>query len=441
MTEAPSRMPRQPKIRSSCDPCGAAKLKCDRVRPQCGRCFSLDLTCIYGVSRKMGKPPRERPRISEGSRVSHTPSEQVGGIDRDTLDNNSYSGGTMGSIGDGTVLSSELFPTLNDTSSTWGAVEGYPNSLITSIVTSDVLHSDLLGPSLPDSTPLGFGDDLLSTLASPDLEFYSTPAAQTKASQTQVDESTCSESALMPLGGSKGHDCSREAHDILGSLSFLKTRNAYSTPQSPPGSTTASPANRVPLDHVLYLTREASERIGRLLTCSCARSPHLALLYASIISRILTWYQQAAGHTQSALCGSTATTLDTVSPSSGPGSEGGSSTWSSTAASTCGTTSTPALTQSTRLAVTPAKMAIGTFNVDDLRVQTALEIQLLSGELRRAGDLIDQFTLHQSNGQCLTDEYTFGGVNDLYQSLDSWLRAEHSRIANMIRSKLRELNT
>ena len=118
--------------------------------------------------------------------------------------------------------------------------------------------------------------------------------------------------------------------------------------------------------------------------------------------------------------------------------------WSSPAASTFstgGALSTPTLTQSTGLAVAPARMAIGTFNVDDLCVQTALKIQLLLGEMRRAGRLIGQFTSHNSGGQCLTDEYTFGDVNSLYQILDSWLRGEHSRIANMMRSKLGELNT
>jgi len=455
MTEAPPRTPRQPKLRSSCDSCGATKLKCDRVRPQCGRCSSLGLVCIYGVSQKMGKPPRERFRIPEVPSASRTPGEHAGSIDRDRPADNSGSSGAGGSVGDGTVLSSGPYQSVNNVPSAWGAVDGYPNNLMTSVDAPGGFHSDLFGPSFHDLTSLEFGGNLLSTLASPELEGYSTPTAQTKASQSEVDESMYFDSTLMPPAGSKGHDCSREAYDILGSLSFLKLDKAHSISQSSPGSvsTTASTANRVPLDHVLCLNREASERLGHLLTCSCAGYPHLALLYASIISRVLFWYQQAAGCTPSASWNPAAITLDTAShhvsltessPSSGSGSGGGSSTWSSKVASTFGTggaTNTPTLTRSTGLAVTPATMAIGTFNVDDLRVQTALKIQLLSGEMRRAGRLIDQFASHNSGGQSLADEYNFSGVNSLYQSLSSWLRGEHSRIANMMRSNLRELNT
>ena len=405
----------------------------------------------------MGKPPRERLRIPEAPGASCTSNEHVGSHERGRINN--CSSGTGGFGYDGIVPSSGPVLSVNNVVLARGAVDGHPNSLRTSVDVLDAMHSDLFGPLLPDFTSLEFGDGLssntetgpISTLGSPELEGYSTPAAQTEASQTQVDESRYFDSALLPPVGSKCHDCSREAYDILGSLSFHSLNNAHSIFESPPGSTptTASTANRVPLDHVLRLNREASEQLGRLLTCSCAGSPHLALLYASIISQVLIWYQQAAGCTQSASWSPSAIRLDTAShhvspPSSGTGSGGGSSTWSSTAASTFSAgsaNSTPTLTQSTGLAVVPAKMAIGTFNVDDLRVQTALKIQLLSGEMRRAGRLIDQFTLHNSGDQCLADEYTFGGVNSLYQNLDSWLRSEHSRIANMMRSKLRELNT
>lgn len=86
-------------------------------------------------------------------------------------------------------------------------------------------------------------------------------------------------------------------------------------------------------------------------------------------------------------------------------------------------------------------MAIGTFNVDDLGMQAALKIQLLSGEMRRAGRLIDLFTsFHHASGQRMADVSSFGGVSNLYQILDSWLRGEHLRVTNLMRSKLRELN-
>jgi hypothetical protein len=50
------------KLRTSCDACGAAKLRCDRGQPACGRCLVYGAACVYGLSRKMGKPPRQKLR-------------------------------------------------------------------------------------------------------------------------------------------------------------------------------------------------------------------------------------------------------------------------------------------------------------------------------------------------------------------------------------------
>ena len=461
-------MSRQPKLRSSCDGCGAAKLKCDRARPECGRCLSLHLVCVYGVSRKTGKPPRDRFRVPEAPGTAHTLVEQAHAAsdDRDGR-NSSCSSGTGGFTFDGIVPDSGQMVGVESVLPARGAVDAHPSGFSTSVNALDALQSDPFGSVLPDFTSLEFGDGFLSnvetgsisTLVTAESENYPGAAAQSDVTQTNVDESKYLDSAPLPPTSSKGHDCFREAYEILGSLSFHSLNDAHSISKSPPpppptpgsASTTANAANLVPLDQVLRLNREASERLGHLLTCSCAGFPQLTMLYASIISQVLIWYQHAAGCPQSVSSSPAAIELDTAShflsvtgytSSSGSGPWGGSSTWSSTVPNTssAGDPTTPRLMRpSTGFAVMPAKMAIGTFDVDDLREQTALKIQLLSGEMRRAGHLISQFTLHNS-GHCLSNEYTFGGVNSLYQSLDAWLRGEHSRIANMMRSKLRELN-
>ena len=455
MSEAPPRAPRQPKLRASCDSCGVAKLKCSRDWPQCERCLSLGLGCVYGVSRKMGKPPREKPRVSEASNASRKPGEHAGSIDRDIATDKSRSSGACGFVEDTIVPSAEPYQSFDDVPSAWRAVDGYPNSLMTSVDAPDGLHNDLLDSSFDDFMSLHFGENIPFKLASPVLDCGSSPKTQTEAPQSKVDEDMCIDSTLVLPPGNKGHDCSREAHEILESLSFPRLDKAHFISQPSPGSApaSASTADRVPLDHILCVNREASERLGHLLTCACAQSPYLALLYASIFSRILIWYQQAAGYTQGASWDPAAMILDTASQhvsltdsltdlSSTSGV--GSSSWSSTAASTFGTggaISTPTLTQSTVLGVTPTTMALGTFSVDDSRVQTALKIQLVSGEMRRAGHLIDQFASHNSGGQSVADGYNCIGVNSLYQSLNSWFRGEHSRITNIIKSNLRDLNT
>ncbi|KAH8656413.1 hypothetical protein BGZ61DRAFT_540982 [Ilyonectria robusta] len=416
MPANPPKRPGQPKLRTSCDQCGATKVKCDRGQPECGRCVSYGRTCVYGVSRKMGKPPRVKLRSS----LSRTPGDQAG---------------AGAGVADVRQLDS------SSSSDAWDAIDENTNCI--GLDALDSLFNDLNEQFLPTSPSLNLGKwaltDHFNNHLSPNMHpgpfptpestdwgsYPSTEAftAQPTAHQSPSDTNSHSGRTAMPSAGISGHDCPREAYDILRHLSFPNLNNIHSTssPGTTPASATSSVGNQVPLDHVLRLSSEASERLGPLLTCSCARSPHLAFLYASIISRVLLWYQQAAGYTHGA-------SWSHVRPDCSLGM-GGAEDTATTAPYTTG------------LAVAPAKMAIGSFNVDDPRIQTALKIQLLSGEMGRAGRLIDQFTSLNSGGQCQTDESNFGSVDRLYQSLHLWLRGEHSRIANLMRLKLRELNT
>ncbi|KAF9631941.1 hypothetical protein BFW01_g2803 [Lasiodiplodia theobromae] len=60
---SPSRAPTsQPKIRSSCDACQAAKIKCGQERPSCQRCCTQGTECVYGISRRMGRPKSKNTR-------------------------------------------------------------------------------------------------------------------------------------------------------------------------------------------------------------------------------------------------------------------------------------------------------------------------------------------------------------------------------------------
>ena len=426
-------------------------MKCDRGQPACGRCLSLNLVCVYGVSQKTGKPPRGRIRLLEAPSTSRTSGEHAhaGNDDGDRRGNTSCSRGTDAYGYDGNCGQ---------------ILDGHPISLGISVISPDTTRNDHLRPPLAYFTSMEFDDGFLSdmetwpmsTHARSGFESYASPAAQTDAAQAQVGENTALEGDSLQSASNKDHDCFREAYDILGSLSFHRLNNASSIPQSPPpgsASMRARTTNRVPLDHVLRLNREASERLGRLLTCSCSRLPQLTILYASIISQVFICYQQAADCSQSASRSPADMRLDTAptshrvsltgsSSSSVSGSGSGPSTWSSTTARTPSAgrgKNTPPVVQFPG-PVAPAKMAIGTFNIDDLPVQNALKIQLLAGEMKRAGRLVDQFALHSLDGQCATDEYTFSDVHSLYQSLDMWLRSEHSRIANMMKAKLRELN-
>ena len=437
MIGAPPRLPRQPKLRSSCDGCGSAKLKCDRGQPACDRCLSLDLVCVYGVSRKTGKPPRVRQCPPEAAGTSRTFGEHIpAGNDKNASRND---GGTH----DRTFTYNTVF---NDGQT----LDGHPTGLGMNMTGTIATHSDMSRPLLPSYAPVVFHDgffpgmaaEKISALTPPESESYATPPTQTATTPNQGDENSYLDGARLHP---ETHDCFREAYEILGSLSVHHLNNAHSVSRSPPRrgsfSTRTSTGNRVPLDHVLRFNREASERLSRLLTCSCAGSPQLTMLCASIISQVLIWYHQAAGCTESASRNPTDVSLVTPPISTShhmsrppSASEAGPSMWSHTTGSSSGVGGrerTSTLMQFPA-PVSPAKMVVGAFNIDDLRVQTALKIQLLIGEMRRVARLIDQFTYKNFGGRY--EDYS------LYQSLDAWLRSEHLKITNGMKAKLREFN-
>ena len=83
-------------------------------------------------------------------------------------------------------------------------------------------------------------------------------------------------------------------------------------------------------------------------------------------------------------------------------------------------------------------MAIGSFNIEDQQVQTALRDQLLLGEIRKTGRLIGLLA-SQNSGQ--SEEHPLSNVNGLYTSLGSWLKREHASIADALRFRLKELSS
>ncbi|KAI0003485.1 hypothetical protein F4779DRAFT_601803 [Xylariaceae sp. FL0662B] len=461
MINSPLRTSKQPKLRFSCDGCGSAKLKCDRGQPKCGRCVSLGITCVYGVSRKMGKPPRERLQIPTIPGVTQT----AGKHKERRSEDNSYSRRTGGSISDFMLSRSGSSSSVHDVHSAWGAVDNYSNDAVVDVSVLDALHNDRLEPPLAnfsfpslDAGRWPFTHNIRDDISSTNLETEFVPAlgwpetegspastAQTTVLQAVVDDRGCLNTPLMPHDNAKHHDCSREAYDILGTLSFLNLSKADSAAISGPGAT-ARTANRVPLDLILQVNREASERLGCLLSCSCANYPHLAFLHASIISRVLLWYyQEAAGCLKSSSWGPTSHTAAQAGTSPSSSILGSlcrsPPSWSSAAASAANTnpdgSSRPLRTQATSPVVPLTQMTMGCFNIDDQRVQTALRFQLLLGEMKRIGGLIDVFTSRSSGG---IDGSTSGNIDTLYKSLGSWLGGEHSSIVEMIRFRLREVS-
>ena len=66
--ESRSSVPPKMELRSSCEPCHAAKLKCSRDKPACNRCAKLGLSCEYAPMKRPGRPRRTQPVQSDRSK-------------------------------------------------------------------------------------------------------------------------------------------------------------------------------------------------------------------------------------------------------------------------------------------------------------------------------------------------------------------------------------
>jgi hypothetical protein len=68
MAQSPASAPRSnaPKLRESCDPCAASKVKCDKKKPTYMRCARRGVTCEYLVTKRVGRQHTARPNVAAG---------------------------------------------------------------------------------------------------------------------------------------------------------------------------------------------------------------------------------------------------------------------------------------------------------------------------------------------------------------------------------------
>lgn len=375
-TTAPRRSVEVSKLRSSCDGCGTAKVKCDRGHPECSRCAALGLNCVYGPSRKSGKPPRKRP----GTDLGATPAKRI--CASGASESRTTPGFEKPAPADFSDLVTDIIPTSCDVNFALGFTE-------------QSQFSPAMYPSVPleEWPQLGSWED---GLAIPSVSALG-PVNSTVQTSSDSHES---------------HSCPRESYEIFRDL--VCPSPFLHAPQS--NSVTVSAR----LDQVLHFNKSAIDRLRRVLKCRCAKSGHRAMVHASIVSRILIWYQQAAGWT------------GRVSPSSSSSSSPSPPPLSETEAG-ASALHLPSLAQTTGFTVADVPVSMGTFSTGDQMVQAAFRDQLILGELKMTAGLIDMF-ISQDSGE------SANGVADLYSHLGIWLRSEHSRTVRLLRSRLGALN-
>jgi hypothetical protein len=191
------------------------------------------------------------------------------------------------------------------------------------------------------------------------------------------------------------HCCYTLAYSTLDSLRNVST----DTTQVYPGVQLKS------MDSVLSTTRLAVQSVLQLLSCPCSSDPHLAMLYSSITSKLLTWYQITAGVN---VTSSAAPMIQSAlsSGSNSPASSGFSSP----------TMATPAVEAQSTFNVAIQPLQFGMYQFGEAE-QERLRCRVVLRELKKCGQLVD--ALAEWKGEGHADQAEF-----LYGVLGTWLRTE-----------------
>lgn len=213
------------------------------------------------------------------------------------------------------------------------------------------------------------------------------------------------------MAAADSHNCHKLAYSTLESLSFRQ--ESLTLAKGEPLTQT--------MDQVLNRNKHAVNNMHQLLKCSCSKSPHLAMLYASITSKILMWYQLAAGCTKPTTSWDYFSSLVSVTQPTPPLSASSSPSMNFVQPGS-------PVTQANQFVVTPMQFSVGAFSVDDESAQEALRRQLLLSELKKAGNLIDLLSIQGR------DELATGEVNDIYSALGTWLKCELNRTIAFLKS-------
>jgi len=415
------------------------------------------MKCIYGPSRKFGKPRKRAATQVESeddkSKMARTGAQIPPGSASmsyqnlqsqthwdDLLQGNGSNSmltpawsGTSAGTGTGNGVSMSRWNPFSQPNSTDIGIHG-PFGMAEDSGSSRPGNSTedtvMLEPPAPSSYDL---DDCFRYLPSAFDCFQDSPFSANQDNTVSLDQLPSTElpgsaikshesASTAAFQQTDAHNCDRLAYSTLESLEFrpekLKLFHCSPAPNEPPTQS---------LDNVLSQNKTAINAVLELLNCSCSRDPHLVMLYASITSKILIWYQVAAGCTKSSSWGGVPPTSTT--PSSTASNSSATGTMGSTRS--CSVSSRPPLVKSAGSSVPPMLITLGSFDLDE-KDQEAFRKYLLLSELKKLGQVIDIF------GSLGTGKDSVGGVGDLYASLGGWLKSELARTVRVLKSGISE---
>jgi hypothetical protein len=184
------------------------------------------------------------------------------------------------------------------------------------------------------------------------------------------------------------HCCYTLAYSTLESLKVITTDTTHAYP----GIQSKS------LNSTLAVTRRAMQSVLQLLSCPCATDPHLAMLYSSITSKMLSWYRVAAGVDASLSSGTSHTSSSSSSGLSSP-------------------SVAPGVEEELSFDAHMQPLRFGAVEFEELQ-QERLKRRVVLGELRECGQLVEALANWRGEGMaCEQAEF-------LYDVLGAWLKSE-----------------
>ncbi|KAL4932890.1 Zn(II)2Cys6 transcription factor domain-containing protein [Aspergillus undulatus] len=76
---SPDKLPKSVKVRSTCNACQQAKIRCSHERPSCKRCQKHNIDCVYSISRRLGRPAKKRDPNLDSSAGDGSLSKKIRG--------------------------------------------------------------------------------------------------------------------------------------------------------------------------------------------------------------------------------------------------------------------------------------------------------------------------------------------------------------------------
>lgn len=318
----------QPRLefRASCDPCAASKVRCTKEQHGCSRCVQNGLKCVYGRSRRKGKPPSNKfsfpQSISRDSRPSPPTSVSPQARSVAPAPSSSWVVGQHPSQHQSNYnyncpwSRSPMFPTdsyqdqaLNNTMTT-ESERRTPNSF----TPHQSLPDDNSAPQLPSNSEYTSWHNLTGAdiMVADSGDFGSLPMKISSEEHRnssyddlgdKADERDEELEELEGVNEDQHEPCITVACRLLSSLSQFMHWDCRNGHISNDGGASDSRDQRKPRnleeeappsDIVFRTTQSATDSVSRLLNCTgsaCAQDASTLLVLSAVLSKILTWYQ------------------------------------------------------------------------------------------------------------------------------------------------------